>query len=226
MNLEQACLPQAGSFREMSGKSPSAKTSENLSIRSAICAVLARGFSYPDQSVLDFFQPGDKAEIEVPAEVSSRLVSLQEAARSSPPEALQTAYMRLFGPAGRLSPCEAEQKKLRDIQKAQALADVMGFYHAFGVEPRGERPDHIASELEFLHYLMFKECYALGRGEPEMAALCREARVKFCREHLFTWTDEFARTLRAEAGQVLTPFYANLVDLLEIFVASEREEMR
>ena len=141
-------------------------------------------------------------------------------------ETLQGAYVRLFDPVAGIFPYESEMKNLRDFSKVHLMADIMGFYKAFGVEPSTERPDHISSELEFMHYLTLKESYALRKRQMENAAVCRSAREKFFSDHVMTWTDALIEAMRARAGEDIAPFYAHLMDLLQLFVESEKEEMK
>jgi TorA maturation chaperone TorD len=101
------------------------------------------------------------------------------------------------------------------------LADVAGFYRAFGVElrPGTERPDHLGAELEFMQLLAAKEALALGdEGDGERAELCREAARAFLRDHLGRWVKAFADAVEAGAGE---PFYRAAARLLASFVAHE-----
>ena len=87
------------------------------------------------------------------------------------------------------------------------MADVAGFYRAFGVEvdPSGGRVDHIAAELEFMNLLAVKESIALQQeGEGEHADVCRDASRSFLRAHLGRWVRPFAEKLGAAAA---APFY-------------------
>jgi DMSO reductase family type II enzyme chaperone len=218
----------------VNGKStlPSSKTSalpevvQVVSIRSSIYVVLAQGFSYPSKDIIQFFRQCSKDGANDGGELGARLNALIGSARSTTPEELQSSYIQLFDPLAGPFPYETEQKKLQDFFKAQLMADVMGFYRAFGVEPRNERPDHIASELEFMHYLALKEAHALRAGQPENASLCRDAQVKFFHEHLATWTDAFIAAIRSRAWPELVPFYIHLVDFLQLFIENEKEELR
>ncbi|MAB80837.1 MAG: hypothetical protein CMJ89_15925 [Planctomycetes bacterium] len=91
------------------------------------------------------------------------------------------------------------------VYRSQRMADIAGFYHAFGVEPGRdvpERVDHIACELEFLAWLVAKERHARTReGESwaEYAQVCRDAQRDFLSGHVAWWVPAFARALRARA---------------------------
>lgn len=72
-----------------------------------------------------------------------------------------------------------------DTQKVNALSEIMGFYTAFGVKTSLERPDFLPNELEFMHYLIFKEIRAEGRKEAkEKRELCRKAQRDFFLKYL------------------------------------------
>ncbi len=104
------------------------------------------------------------------------------------------------------------------FQQTRQLADLAGFYRAFGVAPSDNRPDHIAMELEFGYLLAVKEAVARAAGENDHVETCREAERAFLRDHLARWAPLFAgRTEVAAAGTV----FADAAALLRSFVASE-----
>ena len=128
----------------------------------------------------------------------------------------------------------------RDIfQQAQAMADVAGFYRAYGLQVGGlehQRPDHISTELEFMSVLAFKEAYALENlGQPEAEAT-REAQSLFLRDHLGCWGPAFGRRVRARAdgansfyaavGALLTDWLIDECDRLDVIPARSMEEPR
>ena len=76
------------------------------------------------------------------------------------------------------------------------MADIAGFYRAFGFEVSGERPDHIVPELEFVALLLVKEAYARMAGQGEPAEVCSTARKTFLEEHLGVWLRELSRRSR------------------------------
>jgi DMSO reductase family type II enzyme chaperone len=99
------------------------------------------------------------------------------------------------------------------------MADVAGFYKAFGVEvgSSGPRPDHITAELEFMNLLAVKEGIALQEeGGREHAEICRNASRAFLRDHLGRWAPRLGERLEARADD---PVYRRAGTLLGTFVA-------
>lgn len=120
------------------------------------------------------------------------------------------------------------------VYRSHQLADIAGFYRAFGLEPSRkspERHDHIALELEFMAWLNAKTLYALEQGDEDHAKLCQDAQVHFFRDHLAWWTTAFALALRRKADGIrderdLTSppqsFQGAIGALLAAFVPAER----
>ena len=88
------------------------------------------------------------------------------------------------------------------IQQSDVLADLGGFYNAFGVAPREgkERLDHISIQLEFLYLVTFKEARAREEGKALEAEICRLAQAAFFEDHLGRWAPIFAKRLAFFAG--------------------------
>jgi TorA maturation chaperone TorD len=119
------------------------------------------------------------------------------------PERLEDDYNRLFV-RGVVPPYETSHGQTADGAPVpggnpQRLADIAGFYRAFGFEARGERPDHLACLLEFVALLCVKEAHARLTGQGEAAAVCSDARAAFLDEHLRPWLPVFAARV-AESG--------------------------
>ena len=109
--------------------------------------------------------------------------------------------------------------------RAQQLADIGGFYKAFGVERSAEgreRLDHLSMELEFMARLTEKELFAVASSDPslrEKAAVCRDGQRRFVEAHLMWWVPGFAELLRTGTT---TGLYAALADSLAAFIVCER----
>jgi TorA maturation chaperone TorD len=116
------------------------------------------------------------------------------------------------------------------VYRSQRMADIAGFYRAFGVttgRDAPERVDHVACELEFLAWLVAKERHARARaGEvwAERVAVCRDAQRDFVAEHLSWWVPAFAAALgeRARTLEPPAPLHSALARALAPLVAVER----
>jgi DMSO reductase family type II enzyme chaperone len=161
------------------------------------------------------------------AEQISREIGNGKATLPLPPvtlSQLQTAYRRGFGAAGSLC-YETEYGLPHEFRQAQEMADICGFYRAFGFESGGplhERPDHLAVELEFMHVLALKEAYALHNGNLEHAEVVIDAQRKFLEEHLGNWINLFAQSLRLNAADESYPVLSRF---LESFVEADARRL-
>ena len=110
------------------------------------------------------------------------------------------------------------------FQRSNTLADIAGFYRAFGLdipEDFPERPDHIAIELEFMACLLELESAArFERQDDDRGDVCRNARRRFFQEHLGWWAPGFA-TLLADHPQA-PEFYRGTGHFLAALTAAQR----
>ncbi len=134
--------------------------------------------------------------------------------------ALQAGHRRAFGLTG--SQCyETECGLPHEFRQSQEMADIAGFYRAFGFNIGGkvrERPDHISAELEFMHVLALKEAYAAEKGVAEHVEICVEAQRKFLQEHLGQWIGLFAESLARSAEEAP---YLSLARFAAAFVEAD-----
>jgi DMSO reductase family type II enzyme chaperone len=108
-------------------------------------------------------------------------------------------------------------------QEVGELADIAGFYRAFGLEIAGERPDELAAELEFCGLLALKEALAREDGDREHATVARKGSQLFMRDHLGRWAENIGRriellaagTAYARFGRLLTEFARAEIDFLK-----------
>jgi TorA maturation chaperone TorD len=201
-----------------------------------LCRALKLGFEPPEQSSLDsiFSAAGKealkKAAARLETDLSGALSDVVERFCALPKpwaEDLRQTFERLFGHTlrGRVCPYECEYGRHPLLQQAHQLADLGGFYEAFGLRPasdHGERVDHIACELEFLEFLSVKEVLALQLEDREGWQITHEAARRFLREHLARFGRAFARNLREEASP---GFYLLLAELCEVFLGVECERL-
>ena len=131
-------------------------------------------------------------------------------------------YDRLFR-AAEIWLYGAEYTADNEIQRVKDLADIMAFYRAFGVEPAGERPDALSSELEFMHYLIFKKQHALEETKisktAENASLCVDAQQKFFSKHLCPAAKRIGEALMSLSEN---NFYTAMAREMLEFIESEK----
>lgn len=115
-------------------------------------------------------------------------------------------FARLFGHTARglVCACETEYGPDNAFHQPQQLADIAGYYLAFGLRPAAAteaRVDHIACELEFMGFLNRKQALLLAGGGSRDAGetldVTARAERTFLRDHL-------ARFGRAFALRVIT----------------------
>jgi len=155
-----------------------------------------------------------------------KLARFAIAASEAEPVATANEHVFLFGRQVRCSPYESAYSGLSPFgDKTARLADVAGFYEAFGVGSAAAQPDmedHVGAELEFMSALALKEAYALGEGESEAAEITRGAEVLFLTDPLGRWAEAFAGEVE-EATPL--PFYTAAASLLAAWITAEIEAL-
>lgn len=185
------------------------------------CGLLRWGFLAPDRDAWSVIRStewidavaGALKSAEVP-DPQTLLIELQGAAQSfGDRDEWEAEANHAFGPAAAVSPHETEYTSQRNpFMQANELADIRGFYVAFGVEPsqsHGERADHVGLELEFMHMLACKIRDSDPNNESELQ-VPKDAARKFLECHL----GRFAGAMAGQAENApIHPFYAYLVAL-------------
>ena len=137
---------------------------------------------------------------------------------------LQAEHRHVFGLTGSLC-YETEYGLPHEYRQSQEMADIAGFYRAFGFENGGvirERSDYLSTELEFMHTLTLKEAYAREADHAEHIEVCVDAQRKFLRDHLAHWLPLFNKRLEQLAVEGV---YADLAALITAFVAAEADRL-
>lgn len=201
------------------------------SARGGLYKVFSLAFRYPSLEIVAFFGDPELPEAlaQLPAQEEGALVSelaayLRSSAFREDIARVESAYHALFHLEGGVPLYESAYRSAHEFQWAETLADVNGFYRAFGLELVGERPDHLSAELEFMYVLALKEVCARfeadGKASREHLQITWEAERAFLRDHLAVWVPAFARALRrrmAKGGR----FYKRMSAWLDRFLQGE-----
>jgi len=194
----------------------------NSGSRSRIYALLARGFRFPTEAEFQQVKDGQFAK-----EAQEALGQLpyngikggdlgQGLAQGY--EQFQSSYIGLFEVGGELGSPSPLYEGEYGGGRMKVMEEVLRFYHYFGLrisEEKRDRPDHLASELEFMHVLTFKETEGLVQGADRSAY--RQAERDFLRFHL---TDFVSAVASKVAGRP-APFYSDLAALAHAFCAKD-----
>lgn len=207
-------------------------------VRAACYALLANAWRYPDESIAGcFFRSSSVGALlerldGLPACVTDKVQDLRDAISrfSRSPlldllAKLQAAFVRLFGHSvrGSCPPYELEYGRGEIIQQTAELADLAGFYSAFGLnltKAAFERADHVAVECEFLSVLCAKEAWGRQNDNQDLSETCADAQRLFLRDHLAKWLPAFAHRVEAAGSE---SFYGRAAALASAFL---REECR
>ncbi len=203
--------------------------------RSDVYGFLATALRFPDASAWNTLNDADRwsGSLELREQTDPNVCELlQDAREAARPthggqevliDALQRSHTRLFGHAvrGACPPYELEYNRSDIPQQASELADIAGFYNAFGMEldaKAHERADHAAVQCEFMSVLAAKEVYAIQTDNPEAQQICHDAQRSFVADHIGRWFPAFATRLQDADPD---GFYGKLGKFAREFIKSE-----
>ncbi|MEI7816668.1 MAG: molecular chaperone TorD family protein [Desulfuromonadales bacterium] len=141
---------------------------------------------------------------------------MEESFEAYTEEELAVEYSRLFvGPFGLKAPPYGSiyLDNERTVMGPSTM-ETIHFYEKEGLardESFNELPDHIAVELEFMYFLIFREAEALQNGESGRAELYRQKQENFRSRFLDKWVPAFCGNMKEGTDNV---FYLALADCL------------
>lgn len=194
--------------------------------RANVYGIIASAFAYPEDDVLQGVREsvGELKEalkaIGAKAESFEKATAFATAVADAQAQMVQSDYNQLFVGKQQCSLDESEYDKAI-FYRYQRMADIAGFYRAFGFENSTDsyqRPDYVGTELEFMQLLLLKHAYAIEQGWEDESQICENAESKFVHEHLEWWVPSMCEKLR---GASSCAFYKSLSNFLESFVGSE-----
>jgi len=185
--------------------------------RSRAYGAMAQAFEYPDDEFCREIRAGTLSHAleEILSAVGpDRVEGADWSALSQAGEddELAVEFTRLFDVGASGPPCPL-YGGLYGGARMKTMEETIRFYNYFGLtmteEPR-ELPDHLTTELEFLHFLAFREAEALQRGEE--ADSYRRAQRDFIARHPGRWIPKLHQKLEQQKPM---PFFLELVRRIE-----------
>lgn len=138
------------------------------------------------------------------------------------PGELQRGYIGLFD-VGRGQPYCPLYEGYHRPGRMKLMEDLVRFYEHFGLKHTpGDQPDHVCAEMEFMHYLAFKQAASLATGRP--AGGLALAQEDFLSRHLCRWLP----TVRArlEARPEAQSFYRFAAEVASAFCEADLSWLR
>ncbi|VVB91559.1 Putative dimethyl sulfoxide reductase chaperone [uncultured archaeon] len=205
-------------------------------IRSNVYKLLSQGFRYPTPETFKTFRNGEfLAELlaniialpykKNPVEYAPQIEVVQDGLAGITFNDFEAEFVRTFDTGAPLPPSPPYEGFYREEPRTAVLLAVSEFYRHFGLimsreEGKREHPDHLCAELEFLHFLAFKEAQAITDENPELLKGYRLAQKDFLGRHLVRWAPKFHDRLQSSAR---FPFYTELSRLTSVFLAQDME---
>lgn len=201
---------------------PGTEAERTAASRSRVYQLLAMTFSFPDAEFFESIRDGTLAAAlheacaGLPYAFAAPLEALRTVEGSA--EDFESEYIRIFDVGTGSPPCPLYGGTYGG-DRMQTMEDAVRFYDYFHLhlsEKRRELPDHITTELEFLHYLTFREAELLQRGADPSSL--RRAQRDFLARHLCQWVPKMEAKL---ARQTTHPFFPALVHCAAAFFAAD-----
>jgi DMSO reductase family type II enzyme chaperone len=204
------------------------KTAEELqaAARSRLYDLLAHAFAVPDPAFYDAVREGafaaqvweNVAALPYSFALADEEIERQQLGEVAGHQELQSEYIRLFDVGTPRPPCPLYGGEYKKGRKG-TMEELIRFYNYFGLRPSSrsrDMPDHITIELEFMHFLIFREVTALHHRQDRTSYL--RAERDFLERQLCAWVPRLVERLGRQQPQ---PFYAALARLADAFLAAD-----
>jgi len=178
--------------------------------RSDAYRLFATAISYPDSELCDSVRAGEVRDMlrdclaAIAPELSPDEEAEQALAAAESTDELAVEFTRLFDVGASGPPCPL-YGGLYGGDRMKAMEEAVRFYNHFGLSlsegrsegPR-ELPDHISTQLEFLHYLAYREAEALQAGTD--AGPYQRAQRDFIARQPGAWVPKLCERLAREGA--------------------------
>ncbi len=197
--------------------------------RSRLYVLLANAMSYPDDEFCQWVREGGVAQplreqlpLAVPTLGDDEVSDWDALRKPGDGDDLAVEYTRLFDAGVKGPPCPLYGGLYSDA-RMKKMEEAIRFYNHFGLtlsEEQRELPDHLITQLEFLHYLSYREVESLQRGVDP--GPFRRAQRDFIERHPGAWVPKLRERLAREEAP---PFFVALLGIVGALLAAEGERL-
>ena len=187
--------------------------------------LLADAFYLPDECLIDSLVTLEKCMEEICGKSLERNNLPVGIGKKDGIELMKVDYAKLFvGPFSLLAPPYGSvYLEGGGVVMGNSTADVQKWYRATGLDVDAQfkdAPDHIAAELEFMHFLIFKEMEVAEQEETEGVIKYLKMQRSFLEYHLGAWVSDFAENV---VNNAQTTYYRNLARATKAYVMDDLE---
>lgn len=182
--------------------------------RTGVYQLLARLVSTPDKEIYDGAVSGEWGkELTDAGKLLGFAFDFGTASleASVTPEQFQAEFLRVFEVGNGTAPPASIYGGAYGGDRMQRLEEVVRFYEYFGLSTSAEDPrpaDHLATELEFMKYLTFKEAVS---PSPRLQTSYRRAQHDFLDRQLNSWVPRLVDKTSAAGTWPYWEWVANTV---------------
>jgi len=182
--------------------------------------LLSDCYYLPDKDLIDRLKSIDQSKGQPYADIAAGAFKVSDL------EALKVDFSRLFvgpfkvlaAPYGSLY-LEGAGRIMED-----STIDVRNRYQEEKLDlSLKEVPDHIAVELEFLYFLIFKENEAIKNSDDQLAETFHQKQKSFLETHLGAWILQFNDKVQENAQ---TEFYKDLAKVTKSFIEKDLSKLK
>lgn len=198
-------------------------------LRSSVYASFAHAIAYPDEDFCErlrsgaIVEPLEEGLAALGPEYVEALPPWPELQGISSGDDLAIEYTRLFDAGAGGPPCPLYGGLYGSV-RMKTMEEAVRFYNHFGLklsQAPHEMPDHLATQLEFLHYLAYREAEALQRGTD--AGSYQRAQRDFVERHPGAWIGKLIKRLEEHDG---APYFRALFGRLSATLSLEGAALR
>jgi TorA maturation chaperone TorD len=223
------------------------RKTQYYSARAKVYKTLSYCFCYPDQKFFTYAKESLPKIMDYSLRALPYKGKLQDTYKhfkstlldeltAHPLEELQTEYTRLFICFAGGHSCYPYESIYIDKGKrlmGNSTMAVKRLYRDFHLRVSPyfpDLPDHIAAELEFMHFLSFNEDKFAAIGKNQYRDFCLTNEMTFLEEHMLKWVPEFSECIKAESNlhlfKYLAQFTCNYLASEAKYLASQKRDYR